>query len=561
MIENNFLVSASLVDTLFVNAIVSDYENIVNSDIIGISMGYRYQDRLISKWFAMKNGDMLLLNRFLQEVCDSGKRIIGWDLAVLLVCLKRLGIEVKSEIVDVALLWRLIDNSIYVSFEDYARKVGIDLEDFNIIKQRGYFDVDKYNEKCLEAIERLWREGEAKLNSERFCNAFYRYIMPAVCLAADMTYRGVVVDVAHLKKLREEWQDDNDRIVGLLNERYGVSNINFNSSKQIVDLLRRMGIKKVINTDKDTLLELFISGFDDVGLILEYRQNERVLDVFDTLLKSVIQKDGYHVVYSRYKVYQSVTGRWSSSGVNMQNVPKDRLIRSCFKARAGYKLIIADYNQLELRLAAHFSRDKELMDIYKNGEDVHSKTASYLQCDRDVAKAMNYACIYGAGLKTLRSTLMDETRRDISLDKVKDFRTKFFDKYKGLDLLFRKVSSTLKQFGYIESLLLRRRKFDIVSDSDVYRNLNEAVHALISMSASDIMYVVAGELYRYNSANEKKIYPLIQIHDEWVCEVEEDFVDKAVQILRDIMTNVGLYLQLKVPLVVNISVGGDWSVK
>jgi len=258
----------------------------------------------------------------------------------------------------------------------------------------------------------------------------------------------------------------------------------------------------------------------------------------------------------------TATGRLSSKNPNLQNIPaRSKLglkIREAFVAPEGKKLIGIDYSQIELRLLAHFSQDKVLVDAFKQDKDIHLQTAIALfgeeeaAAKRSIAKTVNFGLLYGMGQKKLSETL------GITTKEAKDIIEKYFESFPTVKRYFRSIVERSKEYGYVETLLKRRRYFDYENATPMFKAAydRESVNSVFQGSASDLIKLSMNKIDRVIQEEKLEARMLLQIHDELIFEVDADKAQFLGEKFRNIMENI---LQLNIPLKASLNIGNNWG--
>ncbi len=272
-------------------------------------------------------------------------------------------------------------------------------------------------------------------------------------------------------------------------------------------------------------------------------------------------------VHTTYNSAGTVTGRISSNNPNLQNIPirtdEGRRIRRAFVAQQGCLLMGADYSQVELRVMAHMSQDRVLLDAFARGEDIHATTAAAVYgvalpdvtyAMRNIAKAVNFGLIYGQGAFGLARQI------GVSVDEAQSFIDRYFERFPGVRAYMDQVQTEAAALGYVETLLKRRRYFPELSGGqglgrDRQASARMAINTPIQGSAADIIKLAMIRMHRMLTDARLQTRMLLQVHDEVVLEVPEDEVDVAERIVREAMEGA---FELRVPLRVDVEVGPNW---
>ena len=278
----------------------------------------------------------------------------------------------------------------------------------------------------------------------------------------------------------------------------------------------------------------------------------------------VSHRDG--LIHTSFNQAVTATGRLSSNNPNLQNIPvrteKGREIRKAFVPRdENHILLAADYSQIELRIIAHLSGDQAMLSAFRNGLDVHTDTAArvYGVDIKDVtsemrrnAKAVNFGIIYGMSAFGLAERLK------ISRSEASEIIKNYKKEYPGIQEYIDKQVAFAKEYGYVETMLGRRRYLrDINSGNSVVRNFAErnAINAPIQGSSADMIKIAMKDIHNEMKLKDLKSKMILQVHDELVFDVYKDELDVLSELVKDKMINA---LQLEVPIIVNINTGNNW---
>lgn len=422
----------------------------------------------------------------------------------------------------------------------------------------------------------------------------YREIeLPLIPVIADMEDAGIRIDISLLGKLSEEFKA---RIAELEQEIYSIVGKEFNiaSPRQLGEILfEDMGIegaKKTktgaYKTGVEILEELSASGHTIADKVLEWRHFSKLTSNYtDTLPKQAINGR----VHTSYSMTGAMTGRLSSSDPNLQNIPirteEGRKIRQAFIADDGYKLIAADYSQIELRILAHIADIEPLKTAFINGEDIHSATARDMFGVDEVsselrrkAKTINFGIIYGISPHGLAMRL------GITRDEASRYMTAYFEKYGGIKKYMDEMKQKAKKDGFVETIFGRRCYIKGINDKNAnIRGFSErlAINAPIQGTAADIIKMAMIDVHKslqsdcgrgvachalgsgtpdpYTVNTSKKLKNtkmLLQVHDELIFETKENEVDEAMKLIKDKMENA---VKLSIPLTVDINSGDNWD--
>ncbi len=419
---------------------------------------------------------------------------------------------------------------------------------------------------------RLHQVLMAKLQQHPALLSLYSEIeIPLISVLARIESNGVLIDAAMLAQQSLELAN---HIVAIEQQAHDLAGHTFNlgSPKQIQDILydqQKLPVLKKTpkgqpSTEESVLQELAVD-YPLPKLILDYRSLSKLKSTYtDKLPQQVDDKTGR--VHTSYHQAVAATGRLSSSDPNLQNIPirseEGRKIRQAFIAPKGYKIIAADYSQIELRIMAHLSADAGLLKAFSKGEDVHRATAAEVfgvapdQVTTDLrrsAKAINFGLIYGMSSFGLAQQL------GLSRSQAQSYIDLYFARYPGVKQYMDSIRDQAREQGYVETLFGRRLYLpEIKSRNAARRQYAErtAINAPMQGSAADIIKraMISADQWLFQEKPDAKM--IMQVHDELVFEVAEDKVDQFADIIRTIMTSVA---DLNVPLIVDIGIGSNWD--
>ena len=378
---------------------------------------------------------------------------------------------------------------------------------------------------------------------------------------------GIAINYSYFKNLKTTFSHTLQQLQQEIYEKAGVS-FNLNSPKQVAEILfdtlkldtKRKG-KSGYSTDEATLLALKDSH-PVVPLLLEYRE---IFKLFSTYIEPILKLGkNENRIYTTFLQTGTNTGRLSSKSPNLQNIPvrseMGRSIRKGFVSRNGYKLLSLDYSQIELRLLAHFSGDKVLLESFHNNADIHAETAKLLFKDsnkdfsllRSIAKSINFGLIYGMGARKLSQTL------NITQTEAKQYIEDYFATFPSVKQFLESQKDSILKNGYSTTLLGRKRYFDFFSATEFMRAnfLREGVNTIFQGSAADLIKLSMNEIYKKIESLDNDCFMLLQVHDELIFEIKNSIIESLSKELKEIMENI---YKLKVPLVCNLSIGNTWA--
>jgi DNA polymerase-1 len=399
--------------------------------------------------------------------------------------------------------------------------------------------------------------------------------LPLVEVLVAMEQVGMLLDVAKLREIGQRLATDAQRLQSEIWELAG-ENFNIGSTKQLQTILYEKlqlspgrAIKSGYSTDVHTL-EKLAEDHAIVQKILDYRGITKLQSTYvDALLNGMDQQT--HRIHTNLNQTGTVSGRISSSDPNLQNVPirtaQGRLIRQAFIAPPGHVLLAADYSQIELRILAHITGDKTLVDAFNNDEDVHARTAADLfdipvdQVDSEMrrkAKMTNYAIAYGVSGFGLAKQLGSGTAGE-----AQEFIKKYFETLPGVKNYIDDTMQQARVDGYVQTLMGRRRPLpDIHSPRAPERAAAErtAINHPIQGTSADAMKLAMLAIHDELRQKKLKSRMTMQVHDELVFEVPEDEIDTMKELVGRLMREVPTSaLELRVPLEVEVNTGPNWD--
>ena len=410
--------------------------------------------------------------------------------------------------------------------------------------------------------------------SEPLKKVFHELEMPLVRIMEEVEHYGFKLDVDTLKELGIALKEKVDDIEGDFKKMFGdgalISSTQWLSNNLVGNIWGTRGelSKNGKHSTDANALEAWASGevigTSHVGRkvakrVLEYRKASKLYSTYCKKLVDTADSKGR--IHGSFNQWGTGTGRFSSSKPNLQNIPSGRskegdLIRRAFIAEEGYKLIVADYSQVELRVTAHLSGDPIMTKIYQENGDIHQMTADACKCARYDAKAINFGLIYKMGAKTL-SGQIDKTPAE-----AQDYIDKYFENYRGVAAFQDKLVAECRKRGYTWTITGRRRPLrNIDSTNFGLKNGDErkAINTQVQGSAADIIKIGMRNFYktlRSQGYSSEDFRIVGQVHDEVVVEVKEHLADLVCKTLQYEMENA---VKLDVPLIAEPSIGDSWG--
>lgn len=501
----------------------------------------------------------------------------SFDIKVDVVLLDKLGINLKLPYDDMMLMHYLIDPSrssydlkvLSQSYLDYEVKSPVDILGKGK-KALKYQDLDfdelgNYLASGINAIEDSKEILEDKLDEYHMLDLYNEIEIKLSKVLADMEIVGFVTDRKVLEDLKENIDKDIEKITEEIYELAG-SEFNINSTKQLGKVLFKdldLPVIKKTKTGFSTnaqVLEKLRDKHQIIPKIERYRELFKLRSTYIEGLEKAIDEDGR--IRSTFRQNIAATGRLSSQDPNLQNLPiktdEGRLIRKAFRAEEGKILIDADYSQIELRILASLSGDRHMIEAFKEGVDIHTKTASKVfhtdldkvtKRQRSEAKAVNFGIIYGISDYGLSQNL------NIPRKEAKEYIDNYMASYPSIKEYMDSIVEKAKEDGYVETLFKRRRYVpEINSRNFNVRSFGQrvALNTPIQGTAADIIKIAMIETDKNLKKAGLDAKIVLQIHDEIILEADESCKDEAIKILRKSMEAAA---DLKVPLIVDIDTG------
>lgn len=402
-------------------------------------------------------------------------------------------------------------------------------------------------------------------------SVFYELEMPLIPILMHMESRGFLIDKEYLGQLKDEVTQSLNELTECIYTEAG-STFNINSGKQLSKILfEHLGLKPVrrtktgYSTDAKTLDKLQ-NQHPIVPLLLEYRHLDKLLNTYITPFPLLINTQTGRV-HTSYNQAVTTTGRLSSSKPNLQNIPirtsLGQKIRKAFIAQEGYALVAFDYSQIELRLMAHLAQDKNMLEDFAQGKDIHTTTAQRIfkvqqledvtKEQRGIAKAINFGAIYGAGARTIAQNA------HVPTTEAKQFLEDYFTQYHAVRDYMEYLKEEARKTGYASTLFGRVLMLpDINSGHPQMKAAAEriAINMPLQGTAADIMKKAMIAVHDFVIQHTPDLWIILQVHDELVLEIKEEMVHKYRPTIQNLMQDV---VSLDVPLKVNVQVGKNWG--
>ena len=520
----------------------------------------------------------VVLDRIKNILEDASLSKTGQNIKFDLHILKRYGLDVKGVIFDTMIAAHLLNPS--------ARSISLDtlsLEYLNYetvkideLIGRGKNQISMSQVPLESAAFYATEDADIALQltiilkqrlKEDSLYVFFKTIeLSLVPVLTEMEYNGVFVDSTMLLSMSQDIGKKLDDLKKTIFIKAG-KDFNINSTQQLANILfddlELPQIKK--RSTAEEVLKQLKNYHDLPESILEYRKYYKLKNTYLDSLQELINKDTERI-HSTFNQTIASTGRLSSTNPNFQNIPirteEGREIRKSFiPQKDGWKILSADYSQVELRMMAHFSNDIGLIDAFNNAEDIHSKTASLvfnipiemvLPEMRRTAKVVNFGIMYGAGAFRISQEL-GISRKEATL-----LIENYFNQYPGIQNYIDSTCSKAREKKYVETILGRKRPiWDANSDNGLRRQAAErmAINMPIQGSAAEMIKLAMINIHRKITKMHLRSKLVLQIHDELIFEFPNEEEDTLVKMVVDKMENA---LELSVPIIVDYGIGNSW---
>ncbi len=423
----------------------------------------------------------------------------------------------------------------------------------------------------------LWKLKERlfeKMEKSKILSVFQDIEMPLVPVLTEMELLGIKVDTKMLKSLLKSTNTELNKLETKIYKLAG-EEFNINSPQQLAELLyTKLAIKgKIRKTGGGALstaapeLEKLRDSHPIIDPILQYRELQKLKTTYVEPFPALVNpKDGR--IHTTYNQTGAGTGRLSSEDPNLQNIPAKTEIgqefRRAFVAEDGYKLVSLDYSQLELRIVADIAKDQKMIQVFKQGKDIHTATAAEIfevpddkvtKEMRNQAKVLNFGIIYGMG------SLGFSRAAGVTTLRAREFITKYFKDFSGVAAYMEEMKEKAHKDGFVETIFGRKRQLlDIYSTIPQVQAQAEraAINHPVQGTEADLVKIAMINVSKHihEKLNDGQVRLLLQVHDELVFEIKTGMVEKISRDFKKIMESVH---QLSVPLIVDIKFGDNWQ--
>ncbi|WP_322551506.1 DNA polymerase I [Flavobacterium psychraquaticum] len=557
----------------------------LNAELVGISFSFEKGKGFYVPFPEDQEEAQILIEKFRSFFENETIEKIGQNLKYDLKILSRYNIQVKGKLFDTMIAHYLINpdmrhnmdilSETYLKYSPKSIEVLIGKKGKNQLSMRNVpmEEVKEYATEDADITFQLKEHFQPILEKVGTKKLFDEIEIPLVQVLADMETEGINLDVDFLKNMSIEMQKDIDTFEEQIYETAG-EKFNLASPKQLGEVLfdkMKIGGAKQKKTKTgqyatgEEVLSFLADEHQIVRDILEWRQMVKLQSTYiDALPNQVDEKTGR--VHTDYMQTVAATGRLSSTNPNLQNIPirteKGRLIRKAFIARdENYRLLAADYSQIELRIIAAISGEENMIKAFQNNEDIHRSTAAKVfnvpleevtKEQRSQAKTVNFGIIYGVSAFGLSN------QTNLSRKESSELIDTYYETYPKLKAYMANQVDFARENGYVETVLGRRRYLkDINSANAIVRGGAErnAVNAPIQGSAADIIKIAMINIHKKLTAENWKSRMLLQVHDELVFDVHNSELEKIQPMIKHEMENA---FKMAVPLDVEIGLGKNW---
>ena len=563
---------------------VDDTEKIIKEKVTSISI-YTEKQNTVYYIDSTAHG----FENFIKNIFEDDKiQKYGFKLSRDYIILKQMGIElnnIKFDLEVAAYILNSITNK--YTIEMLAKEyLNMDLSDYldtyseDNHKQLNLFDAQSEekneNENLIKqnainayCVQKIAKELTKKLEETNTLELYEKIDMPTIEVLSEMQWNGMYLSVDELEEYGKEIKEKIEKLTQEIYDMCGME-FNINSPKQLGEVLFEKlelpAIKKTKSgySTAEEVLERLKTKHPVIQKILDYRQVMKLNSTYVEGLKPYVNPKTKRI-HSFFHQTITATGRISSTEPNLQNIPVrmeiGKKVRKVFKPAEGCVYIDADYSQIELRILAHISGDKNMIEAFNNGEDIHRQAASMVfgipmdkvtKEQRSDAKAVNFGIVYGISEYGLGMQL------GIPQKKAKMYIEQYLEKYEGIKNFMDNISEEAKEKGYVETLYHRRRYVpELKSNNFMVRSFGKrvAMNTPIQGTAADIMKIAMIKVMNELKEKDMKSKIVLQVHDEMMIEAPKEEAEHVKEILKRNMENV---IDLKVPLVVDVIEANNW---
>ncbi len=555
----------------------------INAELVGMSFSYAENQAFYVPIPAEREEALKIVNEF-KELLENEQTVkVGQNIKYDMLVLSNYGAEVKGPLFDTMIAHYVLQPELRHNM-DYLAEIYLNYQTIHIeelIGQKGKNQgnmrnlspqqIYKYACEDADVTLKLKKRLEQELKEQGAEKLFYEIEMPLVPVLAYMEKNGVRIDTHALKETSTHFTA---RMIQIENEIYQLAGTEFNvsSPKQVGEILfERLKITDKAKKTKtgqyvtsEEVLEGLRNKHDIVGKILDYRGLKKLLGTYiDAIPLLINERTGK--IHTSFNQTVTATGRLSSSNPNLQNIPirneDGKEIRKAFIPEEGCEFFSADYSQIELRIMAHLSNDPNMIEAFREGDDIHAATAAKIykinieevsREQRSKAKTANFGIIYGISVFGLAE------RMNVPRSEAKELIDGYFQTYPQIKAFMDKSIERAREKGYIETIFGRKRFLpDILSHNAVVRGYAErnAINAPIQGSAADIIKVAMVKIYQRFLSENIRSKMILQVHDELNFSVYPEEKEKVEQIVIEEMERA---YSMQVPLRADCGWGSNW---
>jgi DNA polymerase-1 len=557
--------------------------NPLDSEIVALALSWEKNSGYLVHFPGSREETMQLLGILKPVLENRGIRKIGQNLKFDIQVLANYAIDVKGELFDTMIAHYLLEpdmrhnmnhlSEVYLSYSPVRIEslIGGKGESGGNMRSVPVEMLKEYAVEDADVTLQLKEIFEPRIKAEELSDVAYSIEMPLIKVLAEMERNGVILNPEDLKFISTGLRED---ILSLEKEIYTLAGTEFNisSPKQLGDILfirlklddkaRITKTKQFITSEE--ILQRLAHKHPIITKVLNYRGLKKLLTTYVEALPLLVNKNTGRV-HTSFNQAVASTGRLSSNNPNLQNIPvreeRGREIRKAFVPAEGHLFLSADYSQIELRLMAHLSRDRNMIDDFLSGNDIHSATASKIfkveisgvtREMRSRAKTANFGIIYGI------SSFGLSERLNIGRKEAKDLIDGYFASYPGVKSYMEESIRKARESGYVTTMFGRRRYLpDIHSRNQVVRGNAErnAINAPIQGSAADIIKIAMVRVHDRLKKENYRSKMILQVHDELIFEADLNELDSLKEMVIHEMSNA---VRLDVPLKVDWGTGKNW---
>ena len=557
--------------------------NPIEAELVGLSFAVEPSKAFYVPIPSNREEAQTIVNIFKKVYEDPEVLKVGQNIKYDLEVLRNYGVELKGKLWDTMLAHYILQPELRHNM-DYMAETLLNYQTIHIDEligprgksQRSMRDLDpsevyEYAAEDADVTLKLKNVLEPRLREAGLMELFEEIEMPLVPVLAEMEMNGVLIDTEALHETSKLFTERMLQLEAKIYEQAG-EQFNISSPKQVGDIL--FGKMKIIEKPKKTktgqyvtseeVLQQLRSRAPIIADILDYRGLKKLLGTYIDALPKLINPQTGHI-HTSFNQAVTATGRLSSSDPNLQNIPvrgeDGKEIRKCFIPEPGCQFFSADYSQIELRVMAHLSGDENMLNVFREGKDLHAATAATIykksiedvsRDERTKSKRANFGIIYGITVFGLAERL------EIDRNEARQLIEGFFQTFPQVHNYMEQSKQMARERGFAETIFHRRRYLpDINSHNATVRNFAErnAINAPIQGSAADIIKVAMIRIYQRFKAEGIRSKMILQVHDELNFSVYPDEHERVERIVIEEMQ--GAY-QLRVPLVADCGWGDNW---